>query len=431
MLRFRSLPESSRRDFLKFAAAGASFASLSGWLDVLAARSRADGLAGRHKSCILLWMEGGASHKDTFDLKPGTPDGGEFRPIATSVPGLEISEHLPKLARQMHHAAVLRGMSTSQGAHGPARYFMHTGYREGSGGLVHPSLGSIVSSELGSRTPEFPLPNFVSVGGKNGYGAGFLGVRHQPLIVESPSRGVENLSTPVGATRSEKRLGLLDELERGFLRTGRTPLGDDHNTTYERTRLLMQSREAKAFDLASEPAASRAAYGDGEFAQGCLLARRLVEVGVPFVEVFSPGWDTHQDNFNRVRKLSGQIDTPIAALIADLEARGMLDSTLVIWMGEFGRTPKITSKAGEAGRGHYPRAWSTVLFGGGIPGGQVLGKTDKEGAEILERPVSALDFLATVCTLLGIDHTKQNPTPIGRPIRIVDQGARPIRELIG
>src|SRR3954454_11284186 len=201
MARSRSLPDWSRRDFLKFSAAGASFAWLSGWLDVLAAR--AAGTGKKHKSCILLWMEGGASHKDTFDLKPGTADGGEFKPIATSVPGLEISEHLPKMARQMHHAAVLRGMSTNQGAHGPARYFMHTGYREGSGGLVHPSLGSIVSAELGA--PEFPLPNFVSVGGKNGYGAGFLGVRHQPLVVEAASKGVENLSPLVATPRFEKR----------------------------------------------------------------------------------------------------------------------------------------------------------------------------------------------------------------------------------
>jgi len=158
----------------------------------------------------------------------------------------------------------------------------------------------------------------------------------------------------VDTPRFEKRFGLLDELEKGFLRTGKSGVGGDHNTTYQRTMALMQSKEAKAFDLASEPESSRAAYGPGEFAQGCLLARRLVETGVPFVEVFSPGWDTHQDNFNRVKKLSNQIDAPIAALVSDLAARGLLESTLVIWMGEFGRTPKITTKAGEAGRGHYP-----------------------------------------------------------------------------
>jgi hypothetical protein len=417
----------SRRDLLRASVAGLSFTSMSGWLGLLAARA-ADTKV-KPKSCILLWMEGGPSHKDTFDLKPGTKDAGEFKPIATSAPGIEISEHFPKLARQMHHAAVLRGMTTTQGAHGPARYYMHTGYKEGSGGLVHPSLGSIVSAELGD--PEFPLPNFVSVGGKGGYGAGFLGVRHQPLIVDDASRGVENLSPLVGGPRFAQRVGLLEEMERGLLRTARSEPGLDHRTTYERTVSLMRSKQARAFDLSGESAPARAAYGEGSFGQGCLLARRLIEVGVPFVEVFSQGWDTHKDNFERVKTLSGQVDAPAAALIADLKARGLLDSTLVIWMGEFGRTPRITSNAGTPGRNHYPRAWTSVMFGGGIRGGQVVGKTDKEGAEVIERPIPALDFLATVCTILGVDYTKENQTPIGRPIRIVEKGAKPIRELLG
>jgi hypothetical protein len=417
----------SRRDLLRFSAAGAAFASQSGWLDVLAARAAES--PSRPKSCILLWMEGGASHKDTFDLKPGTRDAGEFKPIATSAPGIEISEHLPKIARQMHLAAVLRGMSTSQGAHGPARYYMHTGYREGSGGLVHPSLGSIASAELGKL--ESPLPNFVSVGAKFAFGSGFLGVRHQPLVVEDAAKGVENLSPMVGASRFEGRLGLLEEMERGLLRTATSQPGRDHLTTYRRTVSLLRSKEAQAFDLSREPAPVRAAYGDSDFGRGCLLARRLVEVGVPFVEVTSPGWDTHKDNFGRVKTLSAQIDSPIAALLADLSASGRLDSTLVIWMGEFGRSPRITSGQGSPGRNHYPKAWTSVLFGGGIKGGQAVGKTDAEGAEVVERPISGLDFLATVCTLLGIDYTKENSTPIGRPIRVVEKGARPIQELLG
>jgi hypothetical protein len=329
----------------------------------------------------------------------------------------------------MHHAALLRGMSTTQGAHGPARYYMHTGYREGVGGLVHPSLGAIASAELGKG--DAPLPNFVSVGGKFGYGAGFLGVRHQPLIVEDPAKGVANLSPRVDASRFGQRLGLLEEMERGLLRTARSEAGQDHFATYQRTVALLRAKEARAFDLDSEPAATRAAYGDTDFGRGCLLARRLIETGVPFVEVFSSGWDTHKDNFPRVKSLSAKIDAPMAALIDDLEARGRLDSTLVIWMGEFGRTPKITSNQGTPGRNHYPRAWSAALFGGGVPGGCVIGKTDKEGAEVIERPISGLDFLATVCTLLGIDYTKENPTPIGRPIRIVEKGAKPIKELLG
>jgi hypothetical protein len=426
MATFSERPGVTRRDLLRFTAAGASLVSLSGWMDVLAAR--ASDVKGKHKSCILLWMEGGPSHKDTFDLKPGTKDAGEFKPIATSVPGLEISEHLPKLAKQMHHAAVLRGMSTNQGAHGPARYYMHTGYREGSGGLVHPSIGSIVSAELGRA--EAPLPNFVSVGGGAAFGSGFLGVRHQPLVVDDPAKGVQALGSPVGSTRFAGRIGLLEDMERGLLRTSRSVAGRDHNTTYQRTLTLMRSKEAQAFDLSREPAEVQTAYGDSNFGRGCLMARRLVETGVPFVEVFSPGWDTHKDNFNRVKQLSSQIDTPIATLIADLDARGLLDSTLVIWMGEFGRTPKITSNAGTAGRNHYPKAWSSVLFGGGIKAGQVVGKTDKEGAEVVERPISGLDFLATVCSLLEIDYTKENATPIGRPIRIVDKGAKPVAEVI-
>jgi hypothetical protein len=428
MARFLDRTESSRRDFLKFAAAGASFASLSGWLNLLAARA-AESSGRTPRSCILLWMEGGPSHIDTFDMKPGTAGGGEFRPIATSAPGIEISEHLPKLARQMHHAAVIRGMSTNQGAHGPARYFMHTGYKEGVGGLVHPSLGSIVSAEIGRE--DFPLPNFVAVGGKFGYGAGFLGVRHQPLLVADPSKGVESLNPAVSTPRFDRRVGLLEEMEHGFLRTARTDVGGDHNQTYNRTVTLMRSKEARAFDLSGESSRIRAAYGESEFGKGCLLARRLVETGVPFVEVFSPGWDTHRDNFKRVKTLSEGIDGPMAALIADLESRGLLESTLVIWMGEFGRTPRITTNAGPAGRGHYPRAWSTVLFGGGIRGGQVIGKTDKEGSEVIEHPVNALDFLASVCTILGVDYTKENQTPIGRPIRIVDKGAKPIKALVG
>jgi hypothetical protein len=416
----------SRRDLLKLSAAGVAATSASGWLNVLASHAAQTGA--RHKSCIVLWMEGGPSHKDTFDLKPGTKDAGEFRPIATSAPGLTISEHLPKLAKQMHHAAVLRGMSTGEGAHGRARYYLHTGYKEGVGGIIHPSLGAIVSAELGR--PDSAMPNFVAVGRGN-YGAGFLGAHHQPLIVGNPARGVENLRPLVPAQQFDRRVGLLEDMESAFLRDYQAGPGRDHRTTYRRAVTLMQSREAKAFDLAQEPASSRAAYGSGAFADGCLLARRLVEVGVSFIEVTLGGWDTHQDNFSRVKRLSQQIDTPVAALLTDLKQRGLLDSTLVVWMGEFGRTPRINKRGPKPGRDHYPRAWSTVLFGGGIKGGQAIGRTDREGATVIERPVSALDFMATVCQVLKINYNKQNNTPNGRPIRIVEKGARPIKEVFG
>ncbi len=417
---------SSRRDFLRFSAAGAALTSVSGWFDVLAAHAAGAGV--KHKSCILLWMDGGPSQKDTFDMKPGTKDAGEFKPIATAVPGIGISEHFPKLAQHMRHAAVVRSMSTPEGGHARARYYMHTGYREGVGGLTYPSLGAIASAELGD--PNFPLPNFVSVGGKTSYGAGFLGVRHQPLVVTDPERGVANLAPLDNMQQFGKRVGLLEDLDAGFARSRGAALSNDHRTTYRRAVTLMRYKEARAFDLAQESAASRAAYGRSKFGDGCLLARRLVEVGIPFVEVFHGGWDTHANNFPRVKALSREIDPPMSALIGDLKSRGLLDSTLVIWMGEFGRHPRITSKGGQvAGRQHYPRAWTTVLFGGGITGGQVIGKTDREGAEIVERKVSGPDFLASVCKVLGIDPSKQNQTTIGRPIRIVEKGATPIKEL--
>ena len=411
----------NRRDFVRLSSLGVLGGSLAGWLAPLAARA-AESKA-KTKSCILLWMDGGPSHKDTFDMKPGTKDGGDFKPIKTAAPGVEISEHLPKVAGLMNHAVILRGMSTQEGAHARAKVFLHTGYKEGVGGLVYPSMGAIVSKELGN--PEFPLPNFVTVGSRS-YGAGFLGPKHQPLNVGDPARGVESLKTALTEGQFHNRIGLLDEMEAGFYKQYQATAANDHRTTYQRAVRLMESKEAKAFDLDKEPASGKAGYGSDRFAQGCLLARRLVETGVSFVEVNLGGWDTHQNNFERVKTLSQQVDGAMAALIADLKQRGLLDSTLVVWMGEFGRTPKINTKGDKPGRDHYPKAWSSVLFGGGIKGGQVIGKTDAEGATVTEKPVNAVDFMATVCTVLGIDYKKQYETPIGRPIGVADRGAKPV-----
>jgi hypothetical protein len=419
------LPGLSRRDFVKLSAAGVLGASTSGWLDILAARAAQSGA--KHKAFILLWMDGGPSHKDTFDLKPGTANAGEFRPIPTSVQGVQISEHFPKLARLMQHGAILRSMSTGEGSHGRAKYYLHTGYKEGVGGLQYPSIGSIVSKELGR--PEFPLPNVVTIGNRS-YGAGFLGPKHQPLNVIDPKRGVENLHPLVDDKQFGNRLGLLEEMEKGFYKEYQTGSIKAHQTAYHRAVGLMQSKEAKAFDLTREPASSRAAYGTGKFGEGCLLARRLIEIGVSFVEVTLGGWDTHQNNWDRVKQLSAQVDPATSALVTDLKTRGLLDSTLIIWMGEFGRTPHINKRGAKPGRDHYPRAWSTVVMGGGIKGGQVIGKTDKEGASVVERPISTLDFMATVCQILGIDYNKTNTAASGRPIRIVDKGANPIKELL-
>ncbi|MCZ2342370.1 MAG: DUF1501 domain-containing protein [Bacteroidales bacterium] len=415
------LLESTRRRFLQLSAAGVGTASLSGWLKALAnnpAAAPTQRSRGRVKSVILLWMDGGPSHKDTFDLKPDSKGAGDFRPIATSVPGIEISEHLPQLAKWMHKGTIVRGMSSPEGAHARAKYNLHTGYREGQGGLSYPSIGSIVACEKGS--PEASVPNFVSIGTRT-YGSGFLGPKYQPLIVTSPSRGVEDLKATVSERQFDNRLGLLGEMEAAFRGQYKADVIVDHKTAYERAVQLMHSQEAKAFDISLEPSAAKSRYGSGNFADSVLMARRLVEVGVPFIEASLGGWDTHQDNWTKVKSNSQQVDAAMSALIADLNERGLLDSTLIIWMGEFGRTPHINTRGAKPGRDHYPKAWSLAMFGGGMAGGRVIGRTDKEGAIVEERKVAPVDFLATVCELMGIDHTRKNETPTGRPVQIVEK----------
>ena len=414
----------SRREWLKLSAAGALTLPASGWLSTLAARAAEQSAGGqpKHKSCILLFMTGGPSHIDTFDPKPDNKTSA-FKAISTAVPGIQISENLPKMAGAMKDCVLLRGMSTSEGSHGRARYYMHTGYREGVGGVVHPSLGAIASARLGKH--DDPLPNFVCVGGQT-FGAGYAGPQHAPLLVNNPERGVENLKAADGLTQFDRRASLLEEIERGFLDRAQSPAVEAHAETYQRAAALMHSAQAKAFDIDAEPSAMRELYGRTAFGNGCLLARRLVETGVSFVEVPVNGWDTHRDNTGRLKKLCGEIDQPMAALITDLKQRGLLDTTLVIWMGEFGRTPHVGK---QGGRDHYPKAWTTLLAGAGLKTGQAVGRTDKEGGTVVERPVSAIDFMATVCKALGIDYEKEFHTRDGRPMRIVDKGEKVVKEL--
>lgn len=419
-----------RRDFMKTCGLHVGAASLSGWLPQLA---NASGENNRPKACIVLWMTGGPSHLDTFDLKPDARAEvrGEFRPIATSVPGIQVSEHFPRIARRMQHAAILRGMSTQEADHQLGSYHLHTGYQNRAGGISFPALGSIVSQQLGRG--DFPLPNYAVIGPgpRDGMGAGFLGARHQPFHVPDPTRNVENLTATVDATRFQRQYQLLGELERSFYQAYQAPAGQAHTTTMDGAVRMMRAREVQAFELSREPEVTSDRYGRTSFGQGCLLARRLVEVGVPFVEVNmglgNDGWDTHVNNFPRTRTLCEQVDPAMSALVDDLNDRGILESTLVVWMGEFGRSPQITT---GGGRNHHPRAWSTVLMGGGIRGGQVIGRTDATATTVTERPISVVDFMATICRILGIDYTRNNVSPDGRPVRIVeDRNVTPVREL--
>jgi uncharacterized protein (DUF1501 family) len=278
--------------------------------------------------------------------------------------------------------------------------------------------------------PALPIPNFVTINGGRSYGSGYLGSKHQPLAITDASKGVSNLNALVGDNQFNSRVSLLNEMEKAFLKDYSSEAGVAHQTTYQRAVTMMKSAQAKAFDISGEPANLRSEYGSGKFGEGCILARRLIETGVRFVEVNLGGWDTHENNFERVKSLSAQVDAGMSTLISDLNQRGLLDSTLIVWMGDFGRTPKINQRGTKPGRDHYPKAWTSVMVGGGIKGGQVIGKTDKQGATVEERPISTIDFMSTACSVLGIDYTKQVQTPIGRPIRIVEKGANPIKELL-
>jgi Protein of unknown function (DUF1501) len=402
----------SRRGFLRSLAAGAAVAGLR-WSDYLSAY--AGELKKQDRSCILLWMAGGPSQFETFDPKPGAPTQGPTKAIATSVPGIQIAEHWTRTASVMKDLAVIRSMTSKEGNHGRATYLLHTSYPP-SGGIVHPGFGSLVAQQLGAA--DFELPHFVSISGQT-VGPSFLGVRYAPFVVTDPNQPPDNLTSPVNRDRLTRRLDLMKELEAPLARTGAGPLVRDHETLYEQTAQMVLSPRTKAFSLDGEPDRVRDQYGRSAFGQGCLMARRLIEAGVTFVEVQSPGWDTHGTELESLKKLIPPVDQGTAALLADLKTRGLLDKTLVIWMGEFGRMPHINI---AAGRDHYPQAFNVALAGAGVKGGQVIGATDKEGVEVVERPVSVSDLFCTFCQALGIDPRKENQSNVGRPLPIVETG---------
>ncbi len=412
-----------RRGFIKVGVGGLFSLLMAQWLDPRIAMAQG-GPKPKAKACILLWMNGGPSHLETFDPKPGAATGGPTKAIKTNVPGIEISQNLPQLAEQADKLAIVRGMTSKEGNHVRAQYLMHTGYAP-NGQLAHPSFGSWVSSELGD--PKLDLPHFVSISGPS-IGAGFLGVQHGPFVVQNPTLPPQNVAYArnVDTERFKVRTQALNILESGFAAETGDAKVKGRRDVYGKAIRMMHSPRLKAFDLTDEPEALKKAYGDTNFGRGCLVARRLVETGVKFVEVVLDGWDTHQDNFNRVARNCGTFDPPMAALIKDLSDRGMLDSTLVVWMGEFGRTPRINA---NEGRDHYPQAWNAALAGGGIRPGIVHGQTDGEGAKVVDKPVIVPDFFATIATLLGMSPDKAVMTPVGRPIAITEKGS-PVKELI-
>jgi uncharacterized protein (DUF1501 family) len=406
----------SRRAFLRNVSAAAGL-GLLGWKDAIALH--ADELRRRDMSCILLFMRGGPSQFETFDPKPGVANGGPTKAISTAVSGIQIAENWENVARNMADIALIRSMTNREGQHDRAIYQMHTGYAP-VGGVRFPTLGSLVASEIAPR--DFDLPHFVTVGNRfSTIGSGFLPMTFAPYVVSDPNQMPSNVALPGGVTnnRFDRRLNLMQDLERDFAAAGGENLVREHRAVYECAAQMVRSPRLRAFDLSEEPNAVRNRYGRTTFGQGCLLARRLVEAGVTFVEVESNNWDTHQDNFTRTKSLSQQVDPGFAALIEDLRERGRLERTLVIWMGEFGRTPRIN---GNTGRDHYPRAFSLALAGAGVRGGRVIGATNANGTDVANRPVRVADLFCTFCHALGVNARKENITPLGRPIRIVDGG---------
>jgi hypothetical protein len=413
----------SRRTFLRSVAAGTAGLGLVGFKDAMTLH--AEELRKRGMACVLLFMRGGPSQFETFDPKPGTSIGGPTTAIDTAVSGIEIAEQWPNVAKAMKEIALVRSMTNREGEHQRATYQLHTGYAP-AGGIKHPAFGALVAAELGPK--DFDLPHFVSVGNRfTTIGSSFLGMRYAPFVVGNPSQMPGNVVVPrgIGDNRFGRRIDLMKDLEEDFAEAGGAKLVEDHRHLYASAAQMVRSPRLKAFDVSQESDTVRDRYGRTPFGQGCLLARRLVEAGVTFIEVESNGWDTHQDNFNRTKTLSESVDPGFASLVTDLKERGLLEKTLVIWMGEFGRTPRIN---GNKGRDHFPRAFSIALAGGGIKGGQVLGSTSSDGTTARERPVTVPDLFCTFCHALKINPRKENLSTEGRPLKIVD-GGKAVKEL--
>jgi len=439
---------SSRRQWLKAASFGLLGYSASGWFPALADKLADDPKRRRH--CILLWMTGGPTQTDTFDMKPGHANGGQFKEVATKVPGLRFSEHLPKLGEMSDKLAIVRSLSTKEGDHGRGTYVVRTGQKP-LGPIQYPTVGSSLSKALARE--DDAVPHYVSISpyrafNQAAFSPGFLGPRYAALTVGAtdgiraamPQAAggyaelkVDDLTPGVDRSQFGGRVELWRSFESQFVSNHRGPSPAAHQTVYERALKLMDSSAAKAFDLSEEPTAIRDAYGRGRFGQGCLMARRLVESGVSFVEVTlgalaenTFGWDTHQNNFAAVKSLSGELDAGWGMLMKELAERGLLESTTILWIGEFGRTPTINP---QGGRDHFPAAWTCVFGGGGIKGGQAYGKTSDGGEEVVEGKTDIPDILATLCAAVGVDPDEKNISEQGRPIRLAD--GSPIREILG
>ncbi len=443
----------SRRNCIKtMLTLGAQVGAMATWPQHLAAQL---GAGGSQRRLIVLWMPGGPSQMDTFDLKPGHANGGPFQELTTSVPGMRFSEHLPELGKLAHRLSLVRGMQTKEGDHSRGTFLLRTGQRPGAP-VRYPAFPAALAKELSAKAAGVPgyvsiLPNsFIN---PPAFSAGFLGASREPLTVANAATydptqpapvpnnqsgapvdlRVDNLLPPSGLDQERllRRQQFWDVLQQSYGAPARGAAAAAHDTVYRRAMKLAESELVEAFDLQQEPDEVRQRYGSDAFGQGCLMARRLIERGVPVVEVSLSdgpgglGWDSHADNFKIVKRLSGILDRGWSQLMLDLQSSGLLDDTTLVWMGEFGRTPQINPMGG---RDHFPNAWTCALAGAGIVGGSIVGQTSEDGMEVTDRPVSASDLLATICRAVGVNPAHENISDDRRPIKISE--GTPVREIL-
>ncbi len=429
----------ARRDMLQGTGLAAIGLALSDWFRVSSRAGDRPSLAPA-KRCILIWLDGGPSHLDTFDLKPKAPEEvrGPFQPIATSVTGLQISEFLPATAQWMQHVALIRSMTSPLGEHNFGSHYLLTGYKP-TPVLKYPGYGSVLAHVRARRPTLFPPCISIPDHNREG-GGGFLPAAVHPFATGGdparPGFRVRDLDPypGVNANRLQRRkefLGAFDRFAPAKKQTQDIPEDSAFDQAY---RLIASPVAKRAFDLTEEPPSIRHKYGGKTIGQSCLLARRLIEADVPFVIVRDRGWDTHTNLYNRLKEgFTGgsvgkipSLDQAYAALLSELHERGLLSETLVILMGEFGRTPKINT---QGGRDHWPRVFSVALAGGGIRGGQVIGRSDAHGESPADRPVRPEDLARTIYTQLGVDPNHELHTPDGRPV-LVNSGGELISELV-
>jgi hypothetical protein len=438
----------NRRHFLKHVA-GYSLMAAPALHFLHTIQANAQQMRRNNKALIIMWMGGGPATIDIWDLKPGQPTGGEFRAIDTTAQGVQISEHMPQTAQQMRNLAIIRSLTTTEGDHNRGTTLMHTSYTPNPA-LAFPSVGAVVSQQapLLAGYQSISLPAYISVGGgRMAEGPGFLGMNYAPFTVQNPGSPPENLTmrnvSGSGTDREQhvhRRQRFFYDLEDNFMgaqaehltQQDRNKFADAskaHKEIYQKAFSLVASKDGDVFSFKGESQRTLSDYGNSQFGRSALLARRLVEAGVSSVEIGMGGWDTHGQNFTalRTRQLP-PLDQGMGALVKDLVDRGMWQNTVVLWMGEFGRTPRINQ---NAGRDHWARCWSVVVGGGAIRGGQAIGATNDDGTSVADSatPVRVGDVFATVYRALGIDPTTQVRDAIGRPFNIAGGNGRPIAAL--